>query len=147
MPMHKVKKMKLWVIGKSKRPHSFPWYTLDLAQHVTYRSNSKAWMTSEIPVEFLNQLNNKMKLQNRHILMLLDNCPSHLAITLSNIKLQFYLKNCTSKLEAMDWGVITSLKSKYKQRIHNQARIMAKTVKDVKEFVSQISIFDAISPL
>ena len=47
----------------------------------------------------------------------------------------------------MDLGVITSLKSKYKQCIHNQARIMAKNVKDVKEFVSQISIFDAITPL
>ena len=57
------------MIGKSKRPHSFPKYTLDLAQHVTYRHNAKAWMTGEIFVEFLNKLNNKMKLQDRNILL------------------------------------------------------------------------------
>ena len=137
-------KCKLWVIGRSKKLHSFPKYMSDLEQHVTYRSNTKAWMTSEIFIEFLNKLNNKMKLQDRKILMFLDNCPSHPALTLSNIKLVFYLKNCTSKLQAMDLGVIANLKSKYKQRVHNQARMMTKNVKDVHEFVSQITIFDAI---
>ena len=44
----------------------------------------------------------------------------------------------------MDLGVIANLKSKYKWHVHNQARIMAKTVKDVKDFVSQITIFDTI---
>ena len=114
-----------------------------LEQHVTYRNNSKAWMTSDIFMEFLNKLN-KMKLQGRHIIMLLNNCLSHPAITLSNIKLVFYPKNCTSKLQAMDFGVIANLKAKYKQCTHNQARIMAKTVKDVREFVSKLTIFDAI---
>ena len=85
-----------------------------------------------------------MKLQGRDIIMLLDNCPSHPAITLSNIKLTFYPKNCTSKLQAMDLGVIANLKTKYKRSIHNQARIMVKTVKDVREFMSKLTTFDAI---
>ena len=88
-------------------------------------------MTSDIFVGFLNKLNNKMKLQGRHIIMLLDNYPTHPDIHSSNIKLVFYPKNCTSCLQAMDLGFIANLKSKYKRCIHNQARIMAKTVKDV----------------
>ena len=55
-------KIKLLVIGKSNKPHSFPRYNSDFERHVTYRSNSKAGMTSEILVEFLNKLNNKIKL-------------------------------------------------------------------------------------
>ena len=101
-------------------------------------------MTSEIFVEFLNKLNNKMKLQDRNILLFLDNCPSHPAISLSSIKLVFYPKNCTSKLQAMDLGVIANLKAKYKRRVYHQGRIMLKTVKDVQQFVSQLAIFDAI---
>ena len=40
--------------------------------------------------------------------------------------------------------MIANLKAKYKRRVHNQARIMEKTVKDIREFVAQITIFDAI---
>ena len=113
-------KLKLWIIGKSKRLHSFPRYTSALEQYVTYRSNSKAWMTGDIFMEFLNKLNKKIKLQGRHIIMLLNNCLTHPAIHLSNIKLVFYWYfYCTSKLQAMDLGVIANLKSKYQQRIHN----------------------------
>ena len=137
-------KQQLWIISKAKKLHSFPKYISDLARHVTCRNNTKARITIEIFVEFLKKLNNKMKLQDRNILMFLDNCPSHLAISLSNIKLVFYLKNCTSKLQPMDLGVIANLKSKYKRRVHNQVRIMAKTVENVRQFISQLTIFDAI---
>ena len=63
-------KAKLWIIGKSKKPHSFLKYTLDLEQHVTNWSNSKAWMTGEIFVEFLNKLNNKMRPEQKHSIIL-----------------------------------------------------------------------------
>ena len=79
-------KLKLWIIGKSKCPHSFPKYTSELEHHIIYRSNAKGWMTRDIFIEFLNKLNNKMKLQCRKILLLLDNCPSHLHVTLSNVE-------------------------------------------------------------
>ena len=44
----------------------------------------------------------------------------------------------------MDLGVITNLKAKYKRRVHDQARIMAKTVENVRQFMSKLTIFDAI---
>ena len=103
-------KEKLLVIGKAKRPHSFPKYNSDLSHHVTYRSNKRGWMTTAIFTEFLNLLNNKMKCQGWQVLMFLDNCSSHPHVHLSNIKLVFYPKNTTSQLQAMDQGVIANLK-------------------------------------
>ena len=106
-------KEKLLVIRKSKKSHLFPKYNSDLSHHVTYRSNKCGWMTTAIFTEFLNSLNNKMKYQGCHILMFLDNCSSYPHVHLSNIKLVFYLKNTTSRLQAMDQGVIASLKKNY----------------------------------
>ena len=42
------KKEKLLVIGKVKRPHSFPKYNSNLSHHVTNRSNKHGWMTTAI---------------------------------------------------------------------------------------------------
>ena len=83
------KKEKLSVIGKSKRPHSFLRYNTEFEQYTTYRSNKRGWMTTPIFTEFLNSLNNKMRWQNRHILMFQGNCSSHPHLNLSNVKLCF----------------------------------------------------------
>ena len=111
---------------------------------VTYRSNKHGWMTTPIFTEFLNSLNNKMKWQNRHILMFLDNCSSHPHVELSNIKLVFYPKNTTSRLQAMDQGVIANLKKNYAKHMLNVDHIETKKAKDVTDIVREIKIFDAI---
>ena len=59
-------KEKLWIIGQNKHPHSMP---KPAPRLFVYRSNQKAWVTTEIFVEFLNALNNKMKCKGRHILL------------------------------------------------------------------------------
>ena len=103
------KKEKMWVIGKSKRPHSFPRttkYARKLQQHVMYKSNTRAWATTDIFVEFLNWFNNLSKMRGDHNLLLLDNCPAHPDIKLSNVKLVFLPKNTTSRLEPLDRGII-----------------------------------------
>ncbi|GFV49385.1 tigger transposable element-derived protein 6 [Trichonephila clavipes] len=62
------------VIGKSAKPrcfkgrNSFP---------TKYRSNKKAWMTTELFNEWLVSLNSDMKREKRHILLFLDNCTVH----------------------------------------------------------------------
>ena len=93
-------------------------------------------------MEFLNYLNNKMKRQNRNIILLLDNCPSHPDIKLSNIKLVFLPKNTTSELQPLDMGVIAWLKSYYKRLLMTQLRAM----KDSKDFVnwSKVTIYAAV---
>ena len=50
-------KEKLWIVGKSKNPKSFPKCQ---PQTFIYKNNAKGWMTSDTFVEFLNYFNNKM---------------------------------------------------------------------------------------
>ena len=134
-------KEKIWIIRKSAKPDSFP---KPFPKCFMFRSNNaRGWMTTEIFVEFLNYLNNKMKRQNRNIILLLDNCPSHPDIKLSNIKLVFLPKNTTSELQPLDTGVIAWLKSYYKRLLMTQLRAM----KDSKDIVnwSKVTIYAAVA--
>jgi len=45
---------------------------------VTYRANSKAWMRSDIFIEWLKYLDNYFRIKNKKILLLIDNAGSHL---------------------------------------------------------------------
>ena len=85
-----------------------------------------------------------MRCQNCHILMFLDNHLSHPHLHLSNIKLCFYPKNTTSKLQAIDQGVTATLKQKYNKRMLNMACIKTKTAQGIHEILKDIKIFDAI---
>ncbi|GFW05436.1 tigger transposable element-derived protein 6 [Trichonephila clavipes] len=103
------------VIGKSAKPrcfngiNSFP---------IKYRSNKKAWMTTELFNEWLVSLNSDMKREKRHILLFLDNCTVHNnAPPLSNVKLQFFPRNSTSKLQPLDQGIIHNFKTFYRREV------------------------------
>ena len=109
-----------------------------------YRNNQHAWMTTEIFVEFLNALNNKMKHQKRHILLFLDNCPSHLDIKLSNVKPHFIPKNTTSHLPPLDKGIIARLKSFYKIQLMTEIRRAMSESSTVVELAKKVIIYDAI---
>uniref|UniRef100_A0A3Q3DRB9 HTH CENPB-type domain-containing protein n=1 Tax=Hippocampus comes TaxID=109280 RepID=A0A3Q3DRB9_HIPCM len=107
-------KLRPLVIGKSANPRCF---TKDYKQQmrVTYEANRKAWMTSEIFLKWLHQLNNKMVIQNRKILLFMDNCGAHVPATLSNMKIIFFPPNTTSHLQPMDAGVIQNVKLQYRK--------------------------------
>jgi hypothetical protein len=63
--------------------------------------------------DYLDRLNQLMRQQNRNILLLMDNAPTHLideTIQLSNIKVYFLLPNKTSHLQSLDAGIINSFK-------------------------------------
>ncbi|GFY05815.1 tigger transposable element-derived protein 6 [Trichonephila clavipes] len=71
-------------------------------------------MTTELFNEWLVSLNSDMKREKRHILLFLDNCTVHNnAPPLSNVKLQFFPPNSTSKLQPLDQGIIHNLKTFY----------------------------------
>ncbi|ESP01343.1 hypothetical protein LOTGIDRAFT_99481, partial [Lottia gigantea] len=54
------------VLGKSRKPRCFS-KVKDINQlPVTYRSNEKAWMTSYLFEEWMDNLNKKMKSAKRH---------------------------------------------------------------------------------
>ena len=65
------------MIGKSLNPRCFKNINKS-ALPVTYRANSKAWMRSDIFIEWLKYLDNYFRIKNKKILLLIDNAGSHL---------------------------------------------------------------------
>ena len=106
------------IIWKSKKPHCFRNFKgRDLSRPlgVHYFANNKAWMNSEIMLDVLKRLDCKMKMQNRNVVLFLDNASSHQESNeknLSNIKLVFLPKNITSRLQPLDAGIIRAFKLK-----------------------------------
>ena len=65
-------------------------------------------MNSEIMSDVLRRLDRKMKMQNRNVVLLLDNVTSYQELiekNLSKIKLVFLPKNKMSKLQPLDAGI------------------------------------------
>ncbi|GFS85783.1 tigger transposable element-derived protein 6 [Trichonephila clavipes] len=102
------------VIGKSAKPRCFKCIN---SFPTKYRSNKKAWMTTKLFNEWLISLNSDMR-EKRHILLFLDNCSVHNnAPPLSNVKLQFFPLNSTSKLQPLDLGIIHNFKTFYRREV------------------------------
>ncbi|GFS95470.1 tigger transposable element-derived protein 6 [Trichonephila clavipes] len=100
------------VIGKSGKPRCFKGIN---SFPTKYRSNNKAWITTELFNEWLVSLNSDMKREKRHILLFFDNCTVHNnAPPLSKVKLQFSPSNSTSKLQPLDQGIINNFKTFYR---------------------------------
>ena len=112
-------KVPLLCIGKSQKPRSFRGH---LTLPTEYKANSKAWMTSEIFMEWLRKLDSKMSLQRRKIALLLDNCSAHPKNVsgLKSVRMFFLPPNCTSVLQPMDQGIIRCFKHHYKTAINKK---------------------------
>ncbi|XP_071481843.1 tigger transposable element-derived protein 4-like [Diadema antillarum] len=103
------------VIGKSINPRCFK--RLDRKDlPVDYHANRKAWMTSNFFELWAKKLDAKMRRQDRKILLILDNAPSHPKLQLTNIKLLFLPPNTTSVTQPMDQGIIQATKLKFRKR-------------------------------
>ena len=76
-------------------------------------------MTGEIFLDIVNKLNKQMVIQNRFIILFVDNCKAHPAIgyCFSNVKICFLPKNSTSLLQPMDAGVIKCFKGNYRVKL------------------------------
>lgn len=109
------------VIGKAACPRVFR------TEHITsrnlpvlWRSNRKAWMTSDLFTEWATLINRIMKAANRHILLFVDNAPSHPKIELSNVELIFFPPNLTAGAQPLDQGIIQSIKLLYRKELLNK---------------------------
>ena len=102
-------KLPLLCIGKSQKPRSF-------RGHVTlpteYKSNKKAWMTSELFLDWLKKVDRKVTLQIHKICHLLDNCAAHpkKVLGLKSISLFFLPPNMTSILQLPHHGIIKNFR-------------------------------------
>lgn len=111
--MSGTEKLKLFVISKTKKPRCFKGIK---SLPVDYRSNKKAWMTSSLFSEWLLNFDRKMKIENRKVLLFINNCTAHnYDIELGSIKVHFLPPNITSILQTMDQGIIQNFKMFYRK--------------------------------
>lgn len=119
------------VIGKAAKPRCFK----NIKKlPVQYYANGKAWMTTDIFLDFLHGLDASMGAQGRKIILFLDNCAAHpreLSF-LRNVKVIFYPPNCTSVLQPLDAGVIKCFKGYYRKQLVERAVCMLDAGKEVK---------------
>src|SRR5258706_1061646 len=80
---------------------------------IWYFYNKKVWMTGEVFVNALEELNARMKQMNQKILLLLDNFSSHKwhKETITNIKVLFFSPNLMPFIQPANAGIIRCLKA------------------------------------
>eukprot|EP00892_Ulva_mutabilis_P001725 jgi/Ulvmu1/11553/UM078_0046.1 len=124
-------KRELFIIGKAKRPRSFPKKfhpKRDLG--IRYANNKTAWMTTNEFSKWLLDWNSKLRGTGRKIALLTDNAPTHTipnhdveeehglnVVNLTNIKLIFLPPNITSHAQPLDQGIIAAKKAHYRRRL------------------------------
>lgn len=124
-------KMPLVFIGKSKHPRAFPKKFDFNSLPVRYLSQTKAWMTENIFIEwfhsdFVPKVSNFLvsKGLEPKAMLLVDNAPPHGCNEIKSadgkIKLYFLPPNTTSMIQPMDQGVIESLKRNYRKSFVEQ---------------------------
>lgn len=105
-------------IGKSKKQRCF---NKVKKLPIEYHSQSYAWINNDIFTLILQNLNRKMKIEKRKMILFLDNCSSHyIDMELSNIKLEYFPPNTTSQLQPLDLGIIKNFKSHYRKFLVSQ---------------------------
>lgn len=120
-------KLRLTVIGKSKKPRAFKKLKSSDSLPVWYTHQTKAWMNSKIFKEwFKNEFvpavekHLLIKKMPRKAILILDNAPSHPPVDElrdGDIKTLFLPPNVTSICQPMDQGVLEALKRKYRRRL------------------------------
>jgi hypothetical protein len=138
-------KLKPLIIGKSAKPRCFQGQDVN-SLGVDYFHNKRAWMTSTIFTQWANKINNKMRIQKRKILVFVDNCTAHPALSLSNVQFKFLPPNTTSKLQPCDAGVIQTVKLHYRKQLLRHLLFEMEEDKSATgpELAKQISLLDAV---
>ncbi|KAL0246482.1 hypothetical protein GEMRC1_007694 [Eukaryota sp. GEM-RC1] len=100
-------------------------------------------MTRALFEEYCVELNNKVSRENRRVVLLVDNVPSHkISVRYSHLRLAFWSPNTTALLQQLDQGIIRSLKCYYKRGMAEfwLQQVIKGETPDMKQF----SAFDAV---
>jgi hypothetical protein len=102
------------IIGKAYKPWAFGNKT-GTQLGFYYRNNAKAWMTSSLYQEWLQQWDRELRAKNRKILLLQDNFSGHIVPDgLQNIRVENFEPNLTAHVQPMDQGIIRCFKAHYR---------------------------------
>lgn len=137
-------KQKPLIIGKAKMPRCFK---KSVPSNITWRSSQKAWMTQHIYEDWLIDFNRKMSLQNRKVILFIDNASCHVnpEHELSNVKVCYLPPNTTSKLQPLDQGVIKQFKLEYSRRVLRYLIARIDNCNNAFQLVKEVTVSDAVS--
>ena len=99
-----------------------------------YKFNKSAWMTSAIFQDWLLDLDKRYRMQQRKVLLLLDNAPTHIvgSLELTSLKIIFLPPNTTSKIQPLDAGIIAAFKKRYRSyQLQNALDLYTLGTKDI----------------
>ena len=106
-------KLKLLFIHKYENPRVLRHINKNTLP-VDYYWNLKSWMQVSIWNDYIKKLDTRMRMQNRNIILLVDNAPTHTLYEtthVTNITIEFLPPNTTSHLQPCDQGIINSFKA------------------------------------
>lgn len=111
-------KLKPLVISKFACPRCFS-KDYDPNVFCDYYHNPNAWMTTDVFLKWLQNFDHHMRQQHRHVILLVNNTSSHksTSLQLTHVKIAFPPPNITSKLQAMDAGIIRNFKLHYRKHL------------------------------
>ena len=134
-------KQKPFIIGKSKNPRCFR--NVDFKKlKVTYGHSPNAWMNGALFKHWMAKLNDEMKLNDRHILLIVDNAPSHVFEEFSNIEMLYLPKNTTPLLQPLDMGIIKAFKNHYQNYLLEKFILNEKD--DIGSNISSVNMLETI---
>jgi len=115
-------KLPLWFIGKHRKPRCFGAANINLNSLGCYwRYNNKAWMRTDIMIEWLYWFDQQVT--GRKVLLLMDNFSAHVAAVealqmrpLQNTVICWLPPNATSKVQPLDQGIIRTWKAYYRKQ-------------------------------
>lgn len=109
------------IIGKAKKPRAFR-NQMGAQLGFYYRNNAKAWMTTTLYQEWIQQWDHDLGVKNRKILLLQDNFSGHIVPHgLRNIQVENFQPNLTAHVQPMDQGIIRCFKAHYRARYIRRA--------------------------
>ncbi|XP_052262071.1 tigger transposable element-derived protein 4-like [Dreissena polymorpha] len=115
-------------------------------ERITVGLCASAWMTTGIMEDWLKWFDRRMRHARRHVILFVDNAPSHPRITLTKIKLQFLPPNTTSVIQPMDQGIIQTMKLKYRKRQlqHVMMELERSSATTGPQILKEVNILQAI---
>ena len=134
-------KLPIFVIWKSKNPCCFK-----NVKHLPceYKSKKKSWMNSEIFEEWFGKLDQKFRVDDQKIALIIHNSPAQPSVSsLTNVQIVFLPQNTTSILQQMSQSVTRSLKAHYQGRV---VRLLCRGL-EKKEPCPKISILQSVKIL
>lgn len=131
----------VYAIGKSQNPRCLK----NANPPVRYFSNKKAWMTTDLWCNILQDLDAEMQNENRKIILFVDNASCHKTPHLKNVELHYLPPNTTALLQPLDQGIIHSFKAYYRQIIVKKQLSALERDLSIPDFYKSISLLDALN--